>query len=411
MARLTSRGFTTVESDTFIARCSQPHTAQWKANAYRWESGSATLLMENIPIITGRLTLDSSDATRRRLSLSVGGGDALVPKTSGDPLVPFGQVIYVWVRIDLADGTWSKWLKMGEFPIISYVYERPSQIATVEAADYSVAVNEYRHLSKKGYANMTLRDAIVSMVNQALPNNVFEVDASDSAKSKKVTNYTAEAGLGRWEAATELAGVKGHETFFDSLGKLVIRNDVTDDNDVAIPGTGPDIGTNANPIATIRDGEGGNLVAMTATLTREGGCNGVVINLHETADQKNKKKRGDQRKNVIVKELQESGPTAWGDRFGRIPIVQERNVKTITDAVVNDQHQRAKRLLHRRRGVVRYIDLDAAGVYWLEPDDKVQIKWGTSTEDHFAQRVEFDLSGKSPIRVRTRQLAVKDPGA
>lgn len=406
MARLTSRGFTADEASAFMARASQPHTVQWKANAYRHSAGSATLLLEDLPIVTGRLVLDSSDPTRRQLSLEVGGGDALVPQTANDPLVPFGQAIYLWVRLDYANGTWSPWLKMGEYPITSYVYERPTAIATVEAADYSAAVNEYLHLAKRGYANRTLKAAVVAMVQEALPDKVFNVVATDAASTIKVTNFTAEAGQGRWDAVTALSAIKGHESFFDSAGNLVIRADVTDDNDDVIPGVGPDIGTATSPVATIAEGEGGNLVALTATVTREGGCNGVVVNIHETADPKNKKQRGDSRRNVQVTAFQPDGAAAWGDRFGRIPVVEERNVKTITDDVVSGSRQHANRLLHRRRGVVRYIDLDAAGLYWLEPDDKVAIRWGTREEWHYAQRVEFDLSGRSPVRVRTRQLAV-----
>jgi hypothetical protein len=407
MARLTSRGFTQTEADAFVAASSQPHTVQWKASAYRLAGGVATLLLDDLPIIAGRLVLDSSDPIRRRLSLEVGGGEDLVPEDATDPLVPFGQAVYLWVRIDLPAG-WSPWLKMGEYPITSYVFERPSLVAVVDAADYSAAVNEFLHLSKRGYGNRTVKAAIVDMVEQALPNRVFNVVAAEAASTKKITNYTAEAGQGRWDAATELAGIKGFEAFFDANANLVIRPDVTDDNDDVNPGVGPDIGTATNPVAVIRDGEGGNLVAMTATVTREGACNGVVVNLHETADKKSKH-AGDKRRNVQVTAYQSVGPTAWGDTFGRVPIVMERNVKTITDQVVADQNQRAKRLLHRRRGLVRYIDLDAAGLYWLEPDDKVRIMWADRVEAHYAQRVEFDLTGHSPVRVRTRQLAVTDP--
>lgn len=415
MARLTSRNFTKAEADAFVAASNQPHTVQWKASAYRLVAGVANLLLDDLPIVAGRLTLDSSDPTRRRLTLEVGGGDEFVPTTTDDPLVPFGQAIYLWTRIDLPDGSWSPWLKQGEFPITSYVYERPTTVATVDAADYSLAVDEFLHLTKRGYGNRTVQGAIVEMVNQALPDKVFTVVAHPDAATKRVTNFVADAGQGRWDSATSLAQVKGFEVFFDAAGNLVIRPDVTDDNDNVIPGVGPDIGTVENPVAVIADGEAGNLVAMTATLTREGGCNGVIINIHETADQKAKGKkavaaRGDERRNVQVSALQSTGPAAWGDRFGRLPIVNERNVATITNQVVADQQSAARRLLHRRRGIVRYIDLDAAGLYWVEPDDKVAIKWGNRTEYHYVQRVEFDLSGRSPVRIRTRQLAVTDPG-
>jgi hypothetical protein len=97
--------------------------------------------------------------------------------------------------------------------------------------------------------------------------------------------------------------------------------------------------------------------------------------------------------------------TRWGDVFGYLPIVQNRNVHRVTAQVRGDYQDRANAMLYRRGGIVRYIDLDAVGVYWLEPDDKLRIVQSNPdrTESHFVQAVTFDLSGRSPVRVRTRQ--------
>jgi hypothetical protein len=48
-------------------------------------------------------------------------------------------------------------------------------------------------------------------------------------------------------------------------------------------------------------------------------------------------------------------------------------------------------------------------MYWLEADDLVKIIWEGRTEWHWAQSVQVPFDG-SPMRVRTRQLAVTDPG-
>jgi hypothetical protein len=120
-------------------------------------------------------------------------------------------------------------------------------------------------------------------------------------------------------------------------------------------------------------------------------------------------KAGDPRVNVTVKALG-VGAVKWGDKFGRQNIVLERNVKRINDNIINAQIHRAKRLLHKRGGVIRSIDLDAVGLYWLEPDDKVRVKYAGRTEAHYVASIEFDLSGAEPARVRTRSLNVTDPG-
>lgn len=415
MSRLATRpGWNTVMASMMFARANGPHTVRWKASSYRWVSGAQTLLYDDLPLIGGTLSLDSSDPTRRHLTLNVGGGGALVPDAPADALAPFGQYVILWVTIDQENGAWFPWIKMGEFPIQTTTSEWPTMTQTVECADYSVVVDDYLHEKKKSYNKLTIHNAIKQMTEAALPDKVFAIHSEDHAKTIMVEpNSVAEAASSRWETAVAIGQARGFETFFDAQGDLVIRDDVTDDNNESIPGVGPDIGTVSSPIAVIRDGIGGNLVALTVAATREGGANGVFINLHETASQTLRKRgrpvSGDKRVNVLVSALG-TYPIAWGDRYGRQPIVIEKPVNVITDDIVAKQQRRAKRLLQRRGGIIRTLDLDAVGVYWLEPDDKVRVKYDGRTEAHFVQSIEFDLSGASPARIRTRSLNVTDPG-
>jgi hypothetical protein len=359
--------------------------------------------------------------------------------------------------------------------------EWPSLTQTVEAADYSWLVDAYLFEKKKSYNHMTIRDAVEEIVKDALPDREFFIQSPGDAHDIKVEPHTnSEAGTGRWEFAKTICQARGFDTFFNHNGNLVIRHDVTNNSDdvETIPGEGPDIGTVSNPAAVIKEGPGGNLVALTLGLTREGAVNGVFINVHETIAQRVAERKvreaaagapgppvkepdpdyepdwddvlrgdappppepdppdpeippkddgeshdhddvevptipnpkaGDPRVNVTVKALG-VGAVKWGDKFGRQNIVLERNVKRINDNIINAQIHRAKRLLHKRGGVIRSIDLDAVGLYWLEPDDKVRVKYAGRTEAHYVASIEFDLSGAEPARVRTRSLNVTDPG-
>lgn len=414
MSRLSTRGFSPEDAAEMQERANGPHSVRWKASAYRWSGGVEYLLSDDIPLTGGRLSLDASEPVRRKLSLEVASAGGLVPTTSNAPLAPFGQVIKLWVRIDRFDGSWLPWLKMGEYPIITTTSEWPGLNQTVECEDYSSVVDAYAHTRKKGYNRLTIHQALQEITEAALPDRVFAIHSEDGAKSMKVEpNSIAEAGSSRWDTAVQIAQARGFETFFDYNGDLVIRDDVTDDQNETIPGVGPDIGTVSNPVAVIRDGPGGNLVALTVSVTREGACNGVFVNIHETASQtlraKKKKLAGDKRVNVQVSALG-TGSIAWGDRFGRVPVVLERQVKLITDDIVTAQRHRARRLLNRRGGIVRSVDLDAVGLYWLEADDKVRVTYEGTTEAHYVASIEFDLAGSSATRIRTRSLSVSDPG-
>jgi hypothetical protein len=99
-----------------------------------------------------------------------------------------------------------------------------------------------------------------------------------------------------------------------------------------------------------------------------------------------------------------SGPLAYGDDFGRIPIVETTSVHKLTDDIKNRRIRRAKKLLQRRRGLIKYLDFDALPLYWLEPDDRVRIPPAVGHYDFYIQRIEFDLAG-GPMRCRTRTMS------
>ena len=454
MSRLVlERGFDPDDAQEFKRRANGPHTLKWKANVTRWIGGEETQLYHDLPITGGTLTLDSSDPTRRKLTLEIAGLGQLVPDAPNDPLACFGQIVKLWCTIDRQDGTWFDWIKMGEFPIQTTTSEWPSMIQTIECADYSVTVDDYLHEHKRAYNKLSVYNAIKQITEAALPDRAFSIHTEDNARNIKVEPHTvAEAGSSRWETATTIAQARGFETFFDWNGNLVIRHDLTNDDADSIPGVGPDIGSMSSPVAVIADGPGGNLVGLTSSVTREGACNGVFITMHETISQKIQAKKsqetktgvrepdpddvqedgsrfppddenkpdaevpmvpnpkaGDRRVNVTIQALG-TGPIAWGDKYGRQPIVLERNVKRITDSNVSTQKRRAKRLLHRRGGVIRSIDMDVVGLYWVEPDDRVRVHYDGRTEAHYIASIEFDLAGKNPARIKTRSLTVEDPG-
>jgi hypothetical protein len=464
MSRLAARpGFDAGTAQDMIVRCSQPHTMEWKANVLR----GTDMLAQDIPIIGGNLTLDSSDPVRRHLTLEVGGGEEWAPRDQNSPLVPFGQRVNLWCRVDQPGTGWFPWLKMGEYHILTHTFERPSYITTVECVDMAGAVDEYLIRAKRSFVDQTVATAITDLVNDAVPGYVYSVDASDAAgdPDRALKNYVADAGTSRWEACTEIAQRRSQEVFFNADGNLVIRHDVTDDDDDTVPANGPDIGTVSNPVAVITDGDQGNLIGLTATLSREGGCNGVQINLHSTVPKKVRKKinreplpplPADATPEEIVAraveierraaegpwriewedapiykgvfEQQTGGPVAWGGLFGHLPIVIERDVKDLKkwsnggeetwSHLQADAHRDARRILHRRRGVTRYLDMHVLPLPWLEPDDKIRVRWHEFDDDsdarltheaHFVQRVEFDLAG-GPMVVRTRSLNTTDPG-
>src|SRR3954467_3064537 len=116
MSHLTTRGWSLEDAAELRARSAGPHTVQWRASVSRWSRGREHVLCEALPLTGGKLTLDSSDPTRRQLTLELAAAGSLVPIWPNDPLAPFGQIVKLYCRIDRFDGSWLPWLKQGEFP-------------------------------------------------------------------------------------------------------------------------------------------------------------------------------------------------------------------------------------------------------------------------------------------------------
>jgi len=409
MGHLTKRGWstktptiTTADALEFKDRCRESHTARWSADVTRWDGSDEVTLATDIPITGGRLTLDAGDQIRRQLTITVGGGDEWEATAANDPLPPWGQRIHLYVQIDRAGGGWFPRLKMFTGPIRENVFERPSLITTLTCADPGSTLHEYLHVRRKGYGGQTLVDAIDAMIDAALPSGLYDVEASAGAVDVDVKTFVADAGQSRLEAANEVAGKWGYEVFFDWAGDAVIRRDLTDDDDATWDPSeaGPDIGDVARPVAVFADMEHGNLVGTTVSLSREGSVNGVAVNLDAL-----RKPKDDPDTPLHWNHLETAGGSiAWGDVFGRIPLVETKDVDKITDPLTDRQTQRARKLLKRRRGMVQFVDFDAIPSYWVEPDDRVTVSInGAAPANYYLERIEFDLTGDA-MRCRTRVL-------
>lgn len=421
MGHIRSRGWdvkdehiSDAQADEFRDRAQQSHTARWIADVTRFRNvggvGEIVTLAENIPVTGGTLTIDSSDPTRRRLTLTVSGGSDWdsgeadwgdvdwEPDDAAAPLTPFGQWVHLYVVIDKLGGGNFPRFKMFTGPIRTNVWERPSQIMTVECTDASQTVQDFLHLRRHTYKNVSVKQAVSTMVNDALPGALYDIDANPRADTSTIRHYTAEAGEPRWDACVELASRHNLEPFFDAWGDVCIRKDITDEDDDAWDPSepGPDIGFVANPTCKFRDQEGGNLLGITSTLTREGSVNAAITTLTL------KEKDGSSNRTPLS--YIHTGPMAYGDRFGRLPLVESRTVNKPPDDFWDTMQRRGRRLLRRRGGMLRYHDFDALPQYWAEPDDKVSVTVDGRTENHYLASVEFDLTG-GPMRCRTRTVA------
>ena len=408
------------------ARCLASHTRETLIRSYRWNPGASepTLMtvtlpggrvLSSIPITEGTLTVDSTDPTRRKLQITVP-GEIWQPTDEDHPLAPFGQHLVVWVRIDKPDGSFYDWRKLGEFPIVSHELTQPDGSSVVTAADWSSRVEEFAYTAKHSWAEESRVTAIKTAVDEALP-RVYTVHSSANANLTVGEEAgQVSSGTGRWSFVQAICDASGLEAFFDRYGDLVIRNAIVD-VDETLPGVGPDVGTVSNPVATLAQGQGGSITGLKIVTTREGGCNGIILTITPTASppKKGKYNKAQYEPATLLRKW-DRGPAAWSDVFGRITVQREKRVARRTQQATLDAQRWADGLLTRRRGVIRRLEIDALPMWWLEPDDRIQVKWKqrmpngselTFDEAHYVEAIEFPLTPDGgPMRVRTRQVTV-----
>ena len=387
-----------------------------QVDAYRWLGGSNTLLAEDLPVVGGALSMDASNSlARSALEVVIGHNGEFEPTGVNDPLAPWGQYLVLKVKVRLGDGTWET-LKMGEFPILTTRQNRPSGELTVTCGDWSSRMEEYRCAKRRPDGigqNTSIKTAIKSLAEAAIPDKVFQVHADARAESKTVGEVKPQIDDGRWAYAQALADGKGLETLWDTDGNLVIRRPGNTD-------VGPDHGSKANPVAVIRDGSGGVISGVDVAWTREGSYNGVIVVVTPSSRYKKGESKYPPNAYRTRRRYWRAGFEApnddkiiWGDKFGRVSKIVEWTRNNTRDDVMDDAEQRAKELYRRRAGIVRSVEIETAPLWWLEPDDKVKVSYRLNwnddssrvTEDHRIVSVLFNLD---PQNVTSRLVLRED---
>jgi len=409
-----------VVDQAFKDRCCESHTRMFRVRSYRWDAGTGqnqhmglTLpggkVVYDIPISGGEITLDSTDPHRRRVRLSIP-GEEWIPDGPDHPLAPFGQYLGIWVRIDMPDASWSDWVKLGEFPLVSHEVVRPEGLSEVQAVDWSHRVNEYGFVHNHSWKGRSRVEAIKQVVDEALPNRVYAVhNSANAAKNLNEEQGQITAGTGRWDFVDHVCELTALEAFFDRNGDLVIRNEIVD-YEGYVPGAGADIGSEANPVAHLVEGPRGSIIGVTPSVTRENAANGVFVTVKPTQTGK-----GSAFKPQVVNAKTHSGPAMYGDQFGRITLHRTSEVQKITSENMESQRRHAAALLTKRQGVIRRLRIDALPLWWLDPDDRINITWRqrmpdnterVRTETHYVESLTLPIEPDGVMRLVTRQVAV-----
>lgn len=329
-------------SDEFLAAISGSHSPTLTVDA--WYEGN--LVLENVPVAAGSVTVDGTRAIAGSLSLtSVSEGRLLEPGRWDSPLAPFGSQLHVragvrygtdtsdsvslgWYRIDSADPreAYGKYVVNGQ---ILWVH-RGMQVVN-QASDRMSFVDDAKILSPEVPASTTSVIAEIKRLVQGLI-PVGNLDAvTDAAIPGSITYQTS-----RVQAIQDLADVVGCTARIDPDGALELISKT--------PST--------TPVWTVSINEE-QVLDWSGKLDRSGLFNGVV----STGQQADGTP-------VQASSVEEDGPLRWDGPMGRIPYPHSSPLITTQDAAQDDADTLLTRLIRDQVAPVKITCTPNPALEW-----------------------------------------------
>lgn len=348
------------------------HRVTARATAYTAPYGAVT-----VPISSGSVTVDATSQVRRSATCGIPDA-ALWPANPLDILSPFGTELAIDYGIGLGAGR-IEWVPLLRGPITDAHRTRPPSTGdsaiTVSVADRSSQVAEARFSQPtQTIPGATVVAEITRLIQDVLP-DVTVTDLTDSPQIAAQLDIERE----RWADGIEkLADSIGAEVFADPLGEFVIRPtpQLRSDRVVWVASTG----------------DGGALVSIDETLTRENVYNRVVASGQRTD--------GTPPVWAVVDDDDPASPTRVGGPFGTKPRFYSSPLLTTTQQCTDT----ARSLLARATGIQATVALSIVTNPALDAGDIVAVQDSAATSLHILDSVGIPLSVTDTQQLSTRSL-------
>jgi kumamolisin len=352
-------------TEQFLDAIRQPHKAVSRASILR----NGEVAVANVPIVSGSVEVDANSQVRRSCDITLGAAVDV-----------YGSEIAVYRGVEFTDGS-TEMVPLGVFRVDQRENDVVASLPVhVTSPDRAKALADAKFFSPiPSTVGAAVATTIIALARGALP-DVQVINASTAIDT--VPRATWED---RWQAITECAVAIGADVFFDPNGALVIRDE-------------PTLADQA--VFTVDAGPTGVLIGGTATTSRDGVFNAVVMS-GERAD-------GSTPARWVVTNDDPSSPTFYGGPFGRIPGFFSNPLITS-----NDQARRAGLAqLARVSGAARVLSLNAVPNPALDAGDVITVRLpdGT-TERHLIDRLTIPLGASDGMTLTTRSTVPTENAA
>lgn len=296
------------------------------------------------------------------------------PRARDLSLGPYGSEVFLARGVDTGENG-ILWAPLGYYRIVDTSQgDAAKGPITLDLQDRMATIIDSRFMQPRQWLiGTTVGDIVTEVVTEVYPDAVITWD-DDSNLSQ----------LGR-SLIVEESRFDVLQTLADGLGKIFYWNDI---GELAFL-TAPDEDV---PIWTVKAGAGGAMVNANRSISREGIYNAVVVT-GEGPDELMPVR-------AVAYDAQESSPTFFGGRFGRVPRFYSSSFITTQQQAA----QAAENLLRRSLGASYDVGLAAVPNPALRPYDVTRVVYNDGNRElHIADRVTIPLDVTSVLNLATRQ--------
>ncbi|MGP3940505.1 DUF5047 domain-containing protein [Streptomyces sp. 6N106] len=338
--------------------------------------GAGSVLLANLPIVDGAVSVDRGSEIRRTLSLSLGAPENF-PAVADALLNVYGNQLRVRSGLRYLDGS-TELITLGTFVITDVSGDIHLGPLSVSAVGQEIRLQRALFdaaQSTVGFASG--RAFITSVMAEFLPGVAF-VDTSTLGTATLATK-TWDRGTTVWTALREVATACAAEIHCDANGTFRMTDVPTTDT--------------ATPVWDVTTGEGGVMVSANVSLSADGVYNRVVAE-GENAEDNKPPVSGE------AKITAPTDPLRYGGPFGKVTKRVTSSLITSTSgaiAVANAELERAK-------APNRSVALETLPNPALDAGDCIRVNYGPvlAPELHIVQSFAIPLSvGGSGFTIQT----------
>lgn len=356
-------------SSAFLAAVTGSHTMLARARVVAPGQSGTDPDGDEIGIIDGDVVYDATADVRATLDLTTP-GYGWDPRVGRSLIQPYGSEIFVERGIQIVTGA-TEWVSQGYYRIYEVGQDQaPHGDLRIAGRDRMSAIVDARLTAPRQFGASTLAsDVVTQLVTEVLPDAQVDYLADDGPIGRQLV-----AEQDRYAFLRDLADSRGARIYWDYRGHLVIS-----------PVPDPDM-----PVWTVAGGEGGVLVSVSRSISRDGVYNGVVATA-EGADTQTPAR-------ALAVDNNPDSPTYWRGTYGQVPGFYSSPLISSSSQAASA----ARAMLQRTLGLPYAVDMSAVPNPALEDSDVITVAYPGVSETHILDRLTIPLTAQAAMTGTTR---------